>query len=489
MEDIDTEYPVYAVHGLQSVSGRLFNGRLVQVMGHDRQSGRIIVRINPQDPKRDWKKLNPACLHNICPSDMFEHAAGSAAQSMASWEAFDLPCVGALLPTKDCICQEICEVYRILDRFGQLMMYDGGLCHMGSGQRRPDFRHRLWKPVIHSICVLLLHFSATRLEAYLMKLDAFVKGVHLLELHSEAECFSGGFEASEVDVTLPILLKKLDRIRWYLMVAHVFAGCFPTLGSCTGFVRPVDKVAPNAEGYVPFFEDVDHQNEAGAERDEVLAQVQADHDWADSVEQQIRANAEVNEEARDAHIGEHIFLFPYMRAPSEFMQALLIGPEMQHIREEMSAQDCPYVLEGSGAKIFVWPEQYQKVLQELEASSVRLRSSHVIVAESILPCLEASIATIPSQKNVRVKKDRIFTLACIPTASPAAEDHQGHQLADPSDLVQEIDKDIQMIEDWKHVLAVERTFICTVRLLRDSQSVTQTTTEVHGALNPRRVVG
>merc|ERR1712232_128839 len=176
-----------------------------------------------------------------------------------------------------------------------------------------------------------------------------------------------------------------------------------------------------------------------------------------------------------------------MRAPAAFMEALLAGPELKHIRAEMRMHNCSYVVEGTGAKIFVWPGLYQKVMQELEKLSIQLRPSHVIAAESLLPCLEASIASIPSQKNVRVKKDGIFTLACVPKVCQTRGDGHAAEPVDRSALVQEIDTNIQIIEDWKHVLGVGRTFICSVRLLRDSESVTQSTTEAHGGVNPRRV--
>ena len=39
--------------------------------------------------------------------------------------------------------------------------------------------------------------------------------------------------------------------------------------------------------------------------------------------------------------------------------------------------------------------------------------------------------------------------------------------------------------DWQGLLGTHRTFLCTVRVLKDH--VTQSTTEAHGGLNPRRL--
>ena len=58
----------------------------------------------------------------------------------------------------------------------------------------------------------------------------------------------------------------------------------------------------------------------------------------------------------------------------------------------MAGAGLPFVLDGSDTKIFVWPHQYEEVQQALIDSERKLYSSHVIVAASILPHLEAAIA-------------------------------------------------------------------------------------------------
>eukprot|EP00928_Gymnodinium_smaydae_P058275 TRINITY_DN41490_c0_g1_i1.p1 TRINITY_DN41490_c0_g1~~TRINITY_DN41490_c0_g1_i1.p1 ORF type:complete len:222 (-),score=14.79 TRINITY_DN41490_c0_g1_i1:60-725(-) len=45
------------VHGLQSESGKQLNRRLGEVRGLDAESGRICVRMHPDDPPPKWKKL------------------------------------------------------------------------------------------------------------------------------------------------------------------------------------------------------------------------------------------------------------------------------------------------------------------------------------------------------------------------------------------------------------------------------------------------
>jgi len=160
------------------------------------------------------------------------------------------------------------------------------------------------------------------------------------------------------------------------------------------------------------------------------------------------------------------------------MNALLTGPELLPVREAMERDGCPRILEG-GAKIFVWPHQYPMVLEELRNQDISALPSHVIVAESLLPQLEASIATIPSQKNVRKKNDGIFVVAHVPNAHQEQTTHGTEEGTE--------DEDVEEFEAWNHVLSVERTFICQPRVLSSAQSVTQSTAEVHGVRNHRRI--
>merc|ERR1712032_337622 len=145
-----------------------------------------------------------------------------------------------------------------------------------------------------------------------------------------------------------------------------------------------------------------------------------------------------------------------MGIPKEFLDALLTGPDLRLVREAVTEHGCLYILEG-GAKIFVWPERYQMVLAELRKQDISALPSHIIVAESLLPQLEASIAMIPSQKNVRVKKGGVFVVAHTPSACEEQIVHGAQQDTE--------DEDAGEFEDWEYVLAVEPTFICSTRVL------------------------
>lgn len=243
----------------------------------------------------------------------------------------------------------------------------------------------------------------------------------------------------------------------------------------------------DAEESPKVIEDVVHPEEEVASRDVDLLCEQAEHDWADSVSEVIRFDMGSTEEGDEL---EQIFLFPYMRAPKEFKDALLEGPELGWVREQMRASGQEYVLQPSGAKIFVWPGQYSVVIGALSSKEIQLRSSYVIIAQSLLPSLEASIATIRSKKNVRPKNEGIVCVArasvrTVPSSASGDATHgtDEERLGTEQTTINEDSDD----ECWQHTFDVKR--LCLVRVLRNPGSVNQSTTEAHGGVNPRRYGG
>merc|ERR1711972_535266 len=112
-----------------------------------------------------------------------------------------------------------------------------------------------------------------------------------------------------------------------------------------------------------------------------------------------------------------------------------------------------------------------------------LRASHVIVAESLLPCVEAAISSIPSLKNVRVKSKSVSVVAQVSGKCDASESRyreaNNRLRFEPMDT-----QDGEDLREWQYVFEVERTFICAVPCLRAACSVNQSTTEAHGSVNP-----
>lgn len=188
----------------------------------------------------------------------------------------------------------------------------------------------------------------------------------------------------------------------------------------------------------------------------------------DTVRRQERAAVE-HDGASDASVDmEHVILHHYTRWSKEFAEALLLGPDLRPIREEMQAAGHDCILEPSGAKMFVPPQHVEHVKRELAQLQIPLHASHVVVTESMLPALERSIATISSMKNVRVKDRRVLTVMPSPTQGETDADYFPNNSS----------------PDW--LVGVKRTFICSVRVVRNPESVNQSTTEAHGGVNPRR---
>ena len=95
---------------------------------------------------------------------------------------------------------------------------------------------------------------------------------------------------------------------------------------------------------------------------------------------------------------------PYSRTPPAFKDALLYGPDLDPIRRSLINAGLSFTFEPSGAKLFVWPEQYTMALDVIAEQDLDLHPSHVLIAKIISPQLQASIDPIASRHNVRVKK-------------------------------------------------------------------------------------
>jgi len=261
-------------------------------------------------------------------------------------------------------------------------------------------------------------------------------------------------------------------------------------------LRGVDEGEHGVTRVFPAVMDMDHGDEVGAQRDAGCC--------AGHVERVIHAGSDIDGENDHTIINhddiheEPVWLYPYMRTPKEFMTALLTGPDFENIRRIMDDSKCPYIHKESGAKIFVWPEHYKTVLEALARSDAKLRSSHIIVAQSFLTNLEKCVARLPSRKNVRVKKDGIslvFGCQANPTASSSAANVPGLSLKQDmeetslNEMALATDASAQDVKLWEDILCVERTFLCLSKTYSSPDSVTQSTTEAHrGGMNPRRLV-
>jgi len=183
---------------------------------------------------------------------------------------------------------------------------------------------------------------------------------------------------------------------------------------------------------------------------------------------------------------EEAFLLPYMRTPPEFKEALCgdrISDELREVRDRMETNGLDCKLEPSGAKIFVWPEQYEAIMEAVHQHAIDLKPSHVITVESLMPALMSTIEKIRSNLNVRIRKDGVRVLTKV--ARTTLNSHASSALGAGDETSDEGSE----MEDWKDLLCVKRTFLCSVKVMRNAASVNQSTTEAHGGVNPRRLGG
>lgn len=227
-----------------------------------------------------------------------------------------------------------------------------------------------------------------------------------------------------------------------------------------------------------------HHDQPPVTIDESLVALHLEHKVADNV---MALSAQHAAEHRDADPNnqqgtDRIYLLEFNRHPEAFRKALCEGPPLQQCRTALEQAGCKWLL-GSGAKVFVHPHQYAQALVDICERGIDLRPFHVIVAESFQYHVEASLADVPCRQGARVKRHHVLHEVAteVSTAEDAgvqasAESHfdaQGREEADE-------DEDIAVV--------ISRTFLCVARRLRNPESVTQSTTEVHSqALNPRRV--
>jgi len=253
------------------------------------------------------------------------------------------------------------------------------------------------------------------------------------------------------------------------------------------------------------FHDYTAVQDEQATRDEDMADMQADYDWADHVEQRIQAagvfqqndehrgqreseiasqhqdSLEVLPDQASSHNGsnelsaqqenetsrpEKVHLLRFSKGDTDrFRDALLRGPELKACRDALSDHGHPCVL-PSGSFIFVKPEQFQAAKKAL--CGTELHPFHVIIAERFEYLLDEMLEKFAYKKRPREKRQCRQQLECNPecTEGAASSNEEAEQTGDCGDLVH------------------SRTFLCAVPVLRSAQSVVQSTTEVFDATSP-----
>lgn len=192
-------------------------------------------------------------------------------------------------------------------------------------------------------------------------------------------------------------------------------------------------------------------------RDDASAAVDslAEQPLASSVESipDIDASTETGKEAI------HVLRFSKGKT-DEFRDGLLNGRSLNACRDAMARSGYPCVL-PSGAFIFVKPDQYRLVQEAL--CGIELHPYHVIISDEFEFLLDELLAQFPYKARPREK----------PASRQSFEFQGDRDCSHSSDRLGE-----DCWNDAQAQQAVSRTFLCYVPMLRDSQSVVQSTTEV-----------
>lgn len=213
-------------------------------------------------------------------------------------------------------------------------------------------------------------------------------------------------------------------------------------------------------------------DEPGAVRDPLLASLQADEDWASSVERRLHG-CDNMPESTGVPEPEKIWLLQFKSHPREFKEALLEGVALRACRDALAAEHRPCILPVSEAKIFIKPEQWEAVMTTLEGH--QLRPYHVIVAASYEHLVAECLQNISYRRRPKLKTPdsigrRLLGFQDVPDVSAAS-------------VLAESEAEFG---SW----SPKRTFLCFSPCLRGLDSVCQSTADHYRAtVNPRRYLG
>jgi len=213
-----------------------------------------------------------------------------------------------------------------------------------------------------------------------------------------------------------------------------------------------DPVAASTENAEPVIENVPHAEPAASispEEAELVVSTQ----WADHVEMNLGAapsQSDVGASIRfELSSRDRILLLELWRHPQEYVTALRENVELQACRENLHSVGLHFQL-PSQAFIFVEPFQY-RVAENAAMTHMNgsLRANHIISSQRFEPAVMRVLSSLRSRLNARLRR----TTTVLQPHEP------------------------QVFRTFLHV---------PERLLRNAASVTQSSSEVHGASNPRR---
>lgn len=122
-------------------------------------------------------------------------------------------------------------------------------------------------------------------------------------------------------------------------------------------------------------------------------------------ESRAQGHTRCNEES-GKNTRERVFLLAFRSHPASFHQALKCGKALAPCRQALQAAGLAWQLAGSGARLFVHPEQFGDAMQVLLArlGQKGLRPYHVVVTESLEGMLYMSLGEVSHDHELWVRR-------------------------------------------------------------------------------------
>eukprot|EP00928_Gymnodinium_smaydae_P099645 TRINITY_DN9569_c0_g1_i1.p1 TRINITY_DN9569_c0_g1~~TRINITY_DN9569_c0_g1_i1.p1 ORF type:complete len:590 (-),score=47.84 TRINITY_DN9569_c0_g1_i1:229-1998(-) len=279
-------------------------------------------------------------------------------------------------------------------------------------------------------------------RGFMVDADLYLVGTHKLEYKRRGVLRYPSIVMCSNDTWRVVPTKHKAWLKFHakgcnLIVFHVYAGALND-GSRSSMANPMANCSKAADEVI---EDVHHRELPAVISPEEASAITSEA-WAQHIEAM-----------RDRSIQEfrsdRMLLLDFQRHPECFHTAIRSSTEFQECREHLQRNGLAFQLPCK-AFVLVEPWQYRVAVDAaMEHTQGHLRPHHVITTERYESKVAQVISKLPSRSNVRLRRK-------MPIFNP-------------------------------HTVQVTRTFLeVPERMLRNATSVTGSTSEAHGALNPRR---
>eukprot|EP00928_Gymnodinium_smaydae_P064090 TRINITY_DN47505_c0_g1_i1.p1 TRINITY_DN47505_c0_g1~~TRINITY_DN47505_c0_g1_i1.p1 ORF type:complete len:927 (-),score=61.96 TRINITY_DN47505_c0_g1_i1:85-2802(-) len=205
------------------------------------------------------------------------------------------------------------------------------------------------------------------------------------------------------------------------------------------------------------------------------------------------AGNEASEEPKE-NTHEEAYLLHFNRSPKPMVDALRTGAPLKKCRDALEAEGFSWKL-PCGALVFCEPHQHRCVMKALNRKV--LRTSHVVVVESLEYLVEETVASVSNScHGAWVKSREVLGKMSDDMSSATCDEEEASQdpammSEDEAACTTELSQPaVSEQSDIVYEVQVKRTFLCHVPKLLTQAPVTVSTTDADSRLgsNPRRFI-